>query len=281
MASTTFSREERSFVAGGVQVDLRIDGRSCTDYRNFNVKYGIVTSANGSAEVKLGKTHVIVGIKAELGEPEGATPNIGIANFFVDCSANASPAFEGRGGSDLALELRNGLSQIMNTRTFDYKSLCIVPGKYCWILYIDSIVLECDGNLFDALSLAVKAALNDTLIPKLVISGDSDDIDIDISDDQYDIQSLDISNVPVMVTVNKVENRFVLDALPEEESCIDAMLLVSVDRYGEICGLQKFGSGGLDPELTFEMIQVAKEAGKSLNKNLEKTFKKDESMSTG
>ena len=41
-------------------------------------------------------------------------------------------------------------------------------------------------------------------IPKLVISGDSDDIDIDISDDQYDIQSLDISNVPVMVTVNKV-----------------------------------------------------------------------------
>ena len=53
MASTTFSREERLFVAGGVQVDLRIDGRSCTDYRHFNVKYGIVTSANGSAEVKL------------------------------------------------------------------------------------------------------------------------------------------------------------------------------------------------------------------------------------
>ena len=37
-----------------------------------------------------------------------------------------------------------------------------------------------------------------------MISGDSDDLDIDVSDDQYDVQSLDITNIPVTVTVNKV-----------------------------------------------------------------------------
>ena len=38
----------------------------------------------------------------------------------------------------------------------------LLPGKASWILHIDILILECGGNLFDAVSVAVKAALFDT-----------------------------------------------------------------------------------------------------------------------
>ena len=47
-----------------------------------------------------------------------------------------------------------------------------------------------------------------------------------------------------------------MDATLEEESCVDAKLRIGVNKSGRICYLQKFGLGGLYPELTFEMVEV-------------------------
>lgn len=69
-------------------------------------------------------------------------------------SANATPAFEGRGGEDLATEISTGLARAY--ASFQTEKLCILPGLQCWKLYADILVLECGGNLFDAVSLAVK-----------------------------------------------------------------------------------------------------------------------------
>lgn len=38
----------------------------------------------------------------------------------------------------------------------DLSTLRIVDGKTCWVLCIDGLVLSSDGNLLDALSIAVK-----------------------------------------------------------------------------------------------------------------------------
>jgi exosome complex RNA-binding protein Rrp42 (RNase PH superfamily) len=42
------------------------------------------------------------------------------------------------------------------------ESLCIQPGKAVWVLYIDAICINYDGNAFDATLLAVQAALNNS-----------------------------------------------------------------------------------------------------------------------
>jgi exosome complex RNA-binding protein Rrp42 (RNase PH superfamily) len=42
----------------------------------------------------------------------------------------------------------------------------------------------------------------------------------------------------------------------EEEGCSDCHLLVSVNGTGSICGQQKIGTGGLDPQTIFEMLEV-------------------------
>lgn len=49
----------------------------------------------------------------------------------------------------------------------DLTQLSIVSGKTCWVLYVDALVLNMDGNVLDALSLAAKAALADTRVPKV------------------------------------------------------------------------------------------------------------------
>ena len=38
----------------------------------------------------------------------------------------------------------------------DLSKLCIVTGKQCWLLYVDALVLNIDGNVLDTVSMAVK-----------------------------------------------------------------------------------------------------------------------------
>ena len=50
---------------------------------------------------------------------------------------------------------------------FDLRSLSVVSGKACWVVYVDAIVLNEGGNVLGALSLAARAALAVTRIPKV------------------------------------------------------------------------------------------------------------------
>lgn len=61
--------------------------------------------------------------------------------FYFFSSANASPEFEGRGGDELGAMLAKSLEKAYNHKSaIDLESLCILPGKQCWVLYIDALV---------------------------------------------------------------------------------------------------------------------------------------------
>ena len=67
---------------------------------------------------------------AELDAPFPESPNEGRLEFFVDCSANATPEFEGRGGDELAAEISRTLTRAYrDPQVFDLKSLCLLPGR--------------------------------------------------------------------------------------------------------------------------------------------------------
>ena len=75
--------------------------------------------------------HVLTNIfLAELEVPFPESPNEGRLEFFVDCSANATPEFEGRGGNELATEISRTLTRsYRDPQVFDLKSLCLLPGR--------------------------------------------------------------------------------------------------------------------------------------------------------
>eukprot|EP00128_Syssomonas_multiformis_P018211 Colp12_sorted_trinity150504_noHs@17687 len=103
------SASEASYIINGIEQDIREDGRRRKDYRHFTIETGVVSNTNGSARLRLGSTDILVGVKAEIGEPTIESPHNGRVVVSVDCSATSSPSFEGRGGELLSLELSQAL----------------------------------------------------------------------------------------------------------------------------------------------------------------------------
>lgn len=82
-----------------------------------------------------------IGIKTEIDTPYQEKHDEGKIEFFIDCSANATPEFEGRGGEELALEISNTLQKAyQSSKAFQLKDLCILPRQQCWKLYVDILV---------------------------------------------------------------------------------------------------------------------------------------------
>jgi exosome complex component RRP42 len=161
MAETLMSEGERLFIVHSVEDDCRVDGRRCLESRKLRLESSIMANCHGSSRIRVGKTDLLVGVKAQIESPE--TTGKARIVFAADCSANASPAFEGRGGEDLASEIVSLLQKSFEP-CLDLESLCLSPGKSVWVLTVDLLILEfgSKANLIDAAGIAVKAALFDT-----------------------------------------------------------------------------------------------------------------------
>lgn len=199
----SLSYAETTFIKDGIASDFRGDGRGRFDYRTFQVDLGTISQASGSARVQLDTTDVLIGIKAEIGNVDPETPLVGKVVCNVECCPSASQAFEGRGAQELNNELTETIQRILcQDAALNMEKLCILPGRLCWTLFIDALVLDNGGNLLDCIMLGIRAALSDTKIPQINIVMTEGAPDIELCQDQYTF--VDISNVPVTVTLNQV-----------------------------------------------------------------------------
>ncbi|XP_063825790.1 exosome complex component RRP42 [Ostrinia nubilalis] len=286
MAGLLLSETEKVFILHGVQDDYRSDGRSNIDYRPMELETDVVSHASGSARLRLANTDILVGVKTEIDVPKPEKPDSGKLEFFVDCSANATPEFEGRGGEQLASSISNLMQRAYNSsQAFNLKQLCIFEGKQCWKLYIDILILECGGNLCDAVSLAVKAALFNTRIPFVKAAlMDGGNVDLQLSDDPYDSKLLNVGSAPLLVTLCKIGDRCVVDPSAEEESCSVISLIVGVtgnEQYyardedtnvktieGKCTTIAMNGPGSVAPKTLKDAINQGIMAAKSLDEAL-------------
>ncbi|KAK7500215.1 hypothetical protein BaRGS_00008438 [Batillaria attramentaria] len=270
MVDVCLSEAEKTYIIHGVQDNFREDGRGCEDYRQMDLETGLMSNTSGSARLRLANTEILVGVKAELEEPKPDTPDRGRLEFFVDCSANATPQFEGRGGEELATEITNLLYRAYSSDTvLDVKSLCLQKGKLCWVLYVDVLLLECGGNLFDAVSIAVKSALFNTKIPSVnVTEEEGGQTELDVSDDPYNVKRLDVAASPCVITLSKIGHYHAVDATQKEEACCLARLIMAVTATGSVAAMVKEGSGSLDPDSISDMMESGRKIGQALNKKL-------------
>ncbi|XP_018331169.1 exosome complex component RRP42 [Agrilus planipennis] len=264
---------EKTFILHGVEENFRIDGREREDYRPMEVEIGIISHAFGSARLRLANTDVLVAVKIEVDTPYPEKPSQGKLDFFVDCSANATPDFEGRGGEDLATGISNSLSDAYrSSKAFDLKKLCIMKGQKCWKLLVDILLLECGGNLYDAVSLAVKAALWNTRVPGVKSVGiDGKNVELNVSERLNDCVPLDVSGAPVMVTVCKIGEYCVVDPSAAEEKCSSAALVVAVSQ-GNITTVLQGSAGSLHPTTLMDSLGLGVEVANQLNIALMETL---------
>ncbi len=255
-------RELRSHIISLLNANVRLDGRKLSEYRKpIEVEYDIVKTAEGSARVKIGETEVIVGVKMEVGEPYPDTPNEGTIIVGAELLPLSNPEFELGPPGIQAIELARVVDRgVRESKTIDFKKLCIEPGKKIWMLIIDICPLNDAGNLFDASSLAALAALKSTVYP----SFDGEKIDYKQKTDK----KLPLEKIPIAVTVIKIGDKFIVDPDTEEEKAIDSRLTVSSTEDGMLCALQKGGDFPLTVEDIDKMLDIGIEKGKELRKHL-------------
>ena len=95
------------FLARGV----RPDGRPFNVCRRVAVTAGSVSSADGSAMVRIGKTSVVAGVQCLVTYPTQAAPKEGFLNIGVSLSAICSPRYHAKRPSDEAAALAEFLTR--------------------------------------------------------------------------------------------------------------------------------------------------------------------------
>ncbi|KNC52398.1 exosome complex exonuclease RRP42 [Thecamonas trahens ATCC 50062] len=261
------SPSEVAFLLQGVAHNLRSDGRSRTQLRPVVVETGLVSQANGSSRLRRGNTDVLVGVKLSVGVPDLAAPNTGRVEVAVECAPSASPLFEGRGAREVNAGLAAAAaSYLAAPGALDLEALCIRPDTHCWVVHVDAVVLDSGGNVLDAVCAAARAALANTTLPRVstVPSETPGEFDLEVSDDPDDVIALDVSRLPVSVTLARLGDFYVADPTLEEEACQTAAFTVGVTADGTLSGATLSGDGGIPPAMLIEMFQVARKLGMAL-----------------
>jgi len=229
----------------------RIDDRGVQDFREMKLEIGLIERACGSALINLGKTKVMVGVKVEEGEPFPDTPDEGVLTVNAELVPLASPTFEPGPPNENAIELARVVDRgIRESKSIDLKELCIQPKKKVFVVFIDVYVLDHDGNLIDASSIASLAAL---------LSAKMNEYDVEDGEVVYKpgLRKLPIQNHPVAVTLAKIGKSLVVDPSLDEEQVMSARLTVVSDKEGRICAMQKGGAEPLSIEEVKQGVAIA------------------------
>ena len=116
------------------------------------------------------------------------------------------------------LLLRYAFSLFTSSGSIDLRTLCIAPGRHCWAVYVDVLVLESGGSLLDTMALAVYAALLDTRLPRIhLVAGEAPgDVGVEVDEDPAASSAFPgAAGIPVCVTFLQVPSLGVaVDACP-------------------------------------------------------------------
>jgi len=253
MSNNIVSRLKRKKIQDVISTGHRMDNRELLQYRDLVIKKKPLEKAEGSAEVWLGKTHVMIGVKASVGTPFDDTPDAGVMMVGAEFTPIAHPTWEPGPPPRDAIELARVVDRgLRSAKILDMKKLCIVKGKKVYIVFVDLYVLNYDGNLIDACSAGAIAALESAEIPvyketkgEVIDSGKT--------------MKLKLRRKPIAVTLVKIGNDFILDPSEDEAEVMDARLTITIDEKGNVTTMQKRGEIGFTMDEIKKCINIASE----------------------
>lgn len=248
------SSVKRDYIIDLAKQGKRIDGRELDQFRDVSVEIGPIKSANGSAQVRIGNTRVLVGVKIERAEPFPDTPETGVLIVNAELRPLASPSFELGPPREGAIELARVVDRgIRESETIDLEKLGIKPKEEVWAVFVDIHVLDHDGNLIDASALGAIAALLNAKPPE---------------DEAWSLGEFPIRKRPIAVTVSRINDKLMVDPCLDEESVMDARLTIATIEDGSICAMQKGGVGYFSREQIGQVYQLARTKAAELRERL-------------
>jgi len=250
---------KRDFLVKLAEDGKRADGRKFDEFRNIEIEVNVISKAEGSAKVKIGNTQVLAGIKMDIGEPYPDTPDSGVMITAAELIPLASPDFESGPPRENAIELARVVDRgIRESEVIEVDKLCVVPGEKVWLVFIDIHVLDYDGNLFDAASLAALAALLTTKVPAERFELGAD-------------YPLPLKEPPISCTSVKYNGVVVMDPSLDEEAIAEVRLTIATDKNGDIRAMQKGLNGSFNLDEIKKIIKTSLDNGRKIQELLYKS----------
>ena len=232
------------------------------DYRNISLKLNAIPNAEGSAMVDIGNTKVLVGVKLDVGTPLPDKPDEGALITSAELLPLAHAEYETGPPSAEAIEFARVVDRsIRAAEVLDLSTLFIEKDKV-WTTFVDIYVLNFDGNLFDAGTLAASAALLSARMPKYENAKVTR---------EGKLGKLKTNNIVTSCTFAKLGGKLVLDPNANEEAAMDCRLTVGVDET-LIRAMQKGQSGSLSFQEIKELIDVSFDKSKHLRDIVKKAI---------
>ncbi|CAG7849319.1 Exosome complex component rrp43 AltName: Full=Ribosomal RNA-processing protein 43 [Serendipita indica DSM 11827] len=222
---------------------------------------GSISTADGSALVRLGETTIVCGVKAEIAEPDLDAPTRGFIVPNVEISAICAARFKPGPPSEEAQIISEQLNQIIaKSKCLPLDSLCIEPRKAVWTIYIDAVCINYDGNALDATLLAMTTALSNTQLPQARYDDDKKMVLCS----RMNKTPLALKTLPTATTFGIFESKHLLvDPTSFEEPLLESTVTVvlcgseaiSVSQVG--LGRETSPSGQSSTSLYTECIELA------------------------
>ena len=241
----------------------RVDGRALDEAREVTIETNVIPKANGSAKVRLGDTEVVCGVKIQ---PDRPFPDMGDKGIFI-CTAELLPLSHptvetGPPGPDV-IELARVVDRgIRESHMIDLSQLVIEQDKSVVGVFADNVVVDYDGNLFDACSFAATASLLSSKTPKWNYV---DDVPVLVEGEESPVP---ITTIPVSVTMGKIGNHIIVDPNADEWESMDARVTITSDSDGNICALQKGGADGFTLEEIVQCGEISVRVGAKIREKL-------------
>ncbi|XP_053920951.1 exosome complex component RRP45 isoform X2 [Cuculus canorus] len=155
----------------------------------------------------------------------------------------AAPGFEPGRQSELLVKLNRLIERCLrNSKCIDTESLCVVAGEKVWQIRLDLHLLNHDGNIIDAASIAGIVALCHFRRPDVSVQGEEVTV---YTPEERDPVPLSIHHMPICVSFAFFhQGTYLLVDPSEREECVmDGVLVIAMNKHREICTIQS--SGGI------------------------------------
>ncbi|KAH9391384.1 Exosome complex component RRP45 [Tyrophagus putrescentiae] len=271
MSRTTAPNCNRSFIIEALLGNKRMDGRSLHQFRDLQVNFG---RTFGSVYLQLGQTVVLASTAAVIDEPRLTRPAEGRFKVTMNIGAGGKDrwlkSLERSQPTEAVLAMRL-LEKIINRiNVLDLESLCLVVGKVVWAIETSIVLLNYDGNLVEAASIATIASLMHFRRPDATVTPDGDII-VHSLEERSPIP-LTLFHLPLCVTFQFMDSGLlrkllaenyqegwpeelvagrlrkvatgrlmITDPTEEEEEHLRNVLVVCANTYGEIVAIQSLG----------------------------------------
>jgi exosome complex component RRP42 len=270
MENNQLSALKVDFIRNLLKEGKREDGRAFDQFRDLEIEAGFVSKANGSAFVKLGNTKVLAGVKVQVESPYNDTPTRGNFMTSAEMCPMASPYFEAGPPRIEAIEVARVTDRsIRESGIIDMDALCIEPGEKVWAVFVDLEILDYDGNLFDACSIATLAAVLGGELPAVCPKTGYEAF----KDGKPRPLPLKLDNATFSTTFVKIDGNILVDPGLHEELTADTRITMGIDPAGNLRAAQKGGFGSWTVDEVKQLRKDAERLGKQVYEQIKKAVK--------